>query len=291
LSGSIDQVSATHLHQDNASGAPEFPYWIPGDGNKYQYSDLGWWTSGFFPGSLWLLYERALLGQTALPAPQLLRLARSWSKPIESNKDRTDSHDLGFLLGDSFGWDHKLTKDPLAAEVLVRTAHSLASRYSDIVKCMRSWDTISGHPDPSKSFLVIIDNMMSQLLLFSLLQKALTTETSDLELLFYVAELTRNKRLYQIAENHSLTTMRNQIRADGSHWHVLNYDQKTGSVSERFTWQGYADNSTWARGQAWGLYGFANAYKWTKRKEFLVTAKRMAHVFAQALPTDGVPFW
>lgn len=110
-------------------------------------------------------------------------------------------------------------------------------------------------------------------------------------MLYWAAQEYNNPNLATVATAHAVSTMKNHFRADGSTWHVLNYDQKTGSVTRKYTAQGYADSSCWARGQAWAIYGFISIYKWTKRADFLDTAVKAADLFLSKLPADGVPYW
>lgn len=110
-------------------------------------------------------------------------------------------------------------------------------------------------------------------------------------MLYWAAEQYGNRTLADVATAHAAATMKNHFRADGSTWHVVNYDQKTGLVKSKYTAQGYSDSSCWARGQAWSIYGFIDAYKWTKRTDFLNTAIKAADYFLSKLPADGVPAW
>lgn len=171
----------------------------------------------------------------------------------------------------------KIHRDPAAYSTLITAAHSLASRYSTATKCLRSWDTCItkrySFTDPSKDFLVIIDNML------------------NLDLLFWAARETSNKRLYEIALLHAYTTQKHHIRPDNTTFHVVHLDPNTGNVKAKFTNQGYSDDSCWARGQAWGILGFVQTFEWTAESSFLETARSLADCFIANLPTDGVPYW
>ncbi|CAL1703458.1 unnamed protein product [Somion occarium] len=147
-------------------------------------------------------------------------------------------------------------------------ATALAARYNPIVGCTRSWDAA----DPT-DFQVIIDNMM------------------NLQVLFASYALTKNETLRDIAISHAKKTMINHLRPDGSSFHVVDYNSTTGAVIDQRTSQGFADNSTWSRGQAWGIYGFANMYKNTQIFDFLETARRMAQYFLDNMPSDGIVPW
>lgn len=172
-------------------------------------------------------------------------------------------------------WD--LERDARAYSSLLVAGNSLASRFNSKVGSLRSWDVCItkrySFTDPSKDFLVIIDNMM------------------NLDMLFWVAKETANRRLYDIATTHAKTTQRHHIRPDHSTFHVVNYDTVTGDPKAKFTNQGYSDNSCWSRGQAWGILGFAQAFHWTGDESFLETACSLADYFIAHLPDDKVPSW
>jgi len=148
-------------------------------------------------------------------------------------------------------------------------ANDLAARFSSIVGCTRSWD----NPSDPTDFKVIIDNMM------------------NLEVLFVGEALTGNQTFRKIAISHADKTMQHHIRADGSSFHLVQYNSTTGAVISRGTVQGYSDSSTWSRGQAWGIYGFANMYQHTHDPKYLNTSRRMATYFLENLPADGVVPW
>ncbi|KAJ3795891.1 glycoside hydrolase family 88 protein [Lentinula aff. detonsa] len=236
------------------------------------------WTSGFFPASLYALNTRKnLCGVTdanALGVADWVELGRSASTgliPLETNNTNLQ-HDVGFV---SFPFAEELLINPqneTAIQAVNAFATDLAARYNPIVGCTRSWDT----EDPT-DFTVIIDNMM------------------NLEVLWASYTLTGNSTLIDIANSHANTTMINHFRDDGSTWHVVEYNSTTGNVIRKRTSQGYADwrqyNSTWSRGQAWALYGFANMYNHTKNADFLQTAQRAANYFLEHIPSDGIVPW
>lgn len=194
---------------------------------------------------------------------------RQWSTgeiPLEISTGV--GHDVGFL---SFPFADELVINPTNKTAITAVnafATALAARFNSVVGCTRSWDT----PDPT-DFTVIIDNMM------------------NLEVLFVSEGLTGNHTLSDIAIRHANTTMLNHIRADGSSWHVVEYNSTTGIPIKKRTSQGYSDNSTWSRGQAWGIYGFANMYKHTQNPDYLTTSRRMAAYFVNNIPSDGVVPW
>lgn len=225
-------------------------------------SGTDWWTSGFYPGSLWYLYEHSGDGD-------LLDEARLRTAMLSREQFNKGTHDLGFMLNNSFGQGYRITGDSTYRQVLLTGAGSLASRYNDTVGCIKSWD------GNTWEFPVIIDNMM------------------NLELLFRAFRLSGDSSFYRIAVRHANTTLRNHLRKDFSSWHVVDYDPSTGQVLSRGTHQGAADSSTWARGEAWGLYGFTMAFRETGDTAYLDVANGMASFILDNpnYPEDGIPYW
>ncbi|KAL4955386.1 Six-hairpin glycosidase-like protein [Aspergillus filifer] len=261
-----------------------------GSDKRYVYRNLDFWTSGFFPGSLYLIHERQLKyptfygqnGHSPSPLPHRLHLhhlCQWWSANLHQNAGRQDTHDLGFIIAPWAVKAWELYRDPQAYSSLVLAAHSLARRFDARVQSIRSWDECNTRrysftlSDRETDFLVIIDNML------------------NLDLLFWVARETRDRSLFDIAIAHARTTQKHHIRADKSTVHVVNYDPVTGLLKKTFTHQGYSDESCWSRGQAWGIMGFMQTYEWTQEAEFLATAKDLADYFLERLPEDCVPYW
>jgi hypothetical protein len=168
----------------------------------------------------------------------------------------------------SFGNGLRLAGTEAYRPILLQAASSLASRFNPKVGSLKSWES-----RPKWDFPVIIDNMM------------------NLELLFWGAKNGGPPSLREIATTHALTTIANHFRPDGSTYHVVDYDTATGKVRARNTHQGYADESVWARGQAWALYGFTMTFRETGDARFLAAAQRAADWFIGHLPSDGVPYW
>lgn len=227
------------------------------------------WTPGFFPGSLWYAFEYT-------HDETLKAAATEWTEQLEPLQNFTEHHDLGFMVYCSYGNAYRLTGNEAYKNLLIQSARSLSTRFNPVTGTIRSWNVFkSWHGDKTYSFPVIIDNMM------------------NLELLFFASKISGDTSFRHIAITHALNTMKNQIREDYGSYHVVCYDTLTGQVTARETAQGYADNSTWARGQAWGIYGFTMAYRETKDERFLKTAKGMADFFIQHknLPEDKIPYW
>jgi len=254
------RINASRL--DPASGFPRSTdsrgEWIQRPYNQ--------WTSGFFAGTLWYMYQSD-------GAPYMRPLAEKWTRGLEPARLITTTHDLGFIIFTSFGHGYLLTGDTTYRRVTVEAARSLASRYNPKVGAIQSWNTYGG-PDARKDwkFPVIVDNLM------------------NLELLFRASEW-GDRRWKKIAEQHAITSARAHLRPDGSTAHVALFDPVTGKLERTVTWQGYSDNSVWARGQAWAINGLAMAHRYTGNQELLSAAERAADWFIAHVPPDGVPYW
>ena len=227
------------------------------------------WTVGFYPGVYWLLYEQT--GQK-----KWKDIATRITESLVSNQYNTSNHDVGFMMGCSYGNGLRLTGNKAYEAILVQTAKSLVQRYSPVVKSIMSWNPRNSVDRKNRwDFPVIIDNLM------------------NLDLLLQATKMTNDSSFYYIARNHAITTLENHIRPDYSTYHVVNYDPNTGKPLHQQTAQGFSDNSTWARGQAWSIYGFTNVYENTHEKQFLDAAERLADYFMSHpnLPEDLIPYW
>jgi unsaturated chondroitin disaccharide hydrolase len=222
------------------------------------------WTVGFFPGSLWLLWE-------ATGEERWLGAARQYTAMLEAEQHNKRTHDVGFILQCSFGQGYRLTGDEKYRPVLLQGAVSLSTRYSPVVQSIKSWD----RPPTVYTFPVIIDNMM------------------NLELLLWAAAHGGPAQARVIALAHANTTLKNHFRPDGSSWHVVDYDDADGRVLRRITHQGARDDSAWARGQAWALYGYTVMFRETREPRYLQQAEKVAGFIMQhpRLPADLVPYW
>lgn len=231
---------------------------------KLETSNCYWWCSGFFPGVLWYLYENE-------PTSEIRRYAALYTDRLEAVQHVTDNHDVGFMLYCSYGNGYRLTHDSLYKQVLITGASSLSTRYNPNVKAIRSWDfnkDIWQYP-------VIIDNMM------------------NLELLMWTSKIVGNNKYRDIAVNHANTTMDNHFRDNYSCYHVVSYDTLTGKPHIKMTHQGYADESSWARGQAWALYGFTMMARETGENKYLEQARNIARflITHPRMPADKIPYW
>ena len=220
------------------------------------------WTTGFFPGQLWLLYQ-------ATGSQQWLTAAQAWTAPLASQAGGRpiDPTDIGFIIGTSFGNGYRLTGDPSYKSVLVTTGNSLASLYNPNVGAVRSWTF------PQYQFPVIIDSMMT------------------LGPLQWGASNGGSSTWAGIAATHAQTVTTNLVRSDGSTFEVADFDPTTGALLSQGTFAGFSDSSTWARGQAWALYGFVQAYQTSDNPAFLTTAEEVASYFVDHSPANGIPPW
>lgn len=226
-------------------------------------ADPGWWTSGFYPGCLWYLYEYS-------KDPIILQAAKTMTDRVEDQKYSTDSHDVGFMIGCSFGNGLRLTGDERYKEVMITAAKSLSTRFRKNIGLIQSWGSRKEWQCP-----VIIDNMM------------------NLELLMEVFHMTGDSSFYRIATSHADTTMKYHYRPDHSSYHVVSFDTITGTVEARQTHQGYADESAWSRGQSWGLYGYTMMYRESKLERYLQQAQDIADflIHHPNMPEDKIPYW
>ncbi len=228
-------------------------------------SDSYFWTSGFFPGTLWYLYEYT-------KDEKIKDMALKMSDRVEIQKYNKDNHDVGFMINCSFGNKLRLLGDTSCVDIITKTAESLSTRFRSSVGCTRSWS----HPGSLHwQFPVIIDNMM------------------NLELLCKASKLSGDKKYYDMAVSHANKTMENHFRDNYSSYHVVDYDTITGKAIQKCTWQGYSDASAWSRGQAWALYGYTMMYCETKDVKYLDQAKNIAAFIINHpdLPEDKIPYW
>lgn len=259
----VNRTEAEKRKENNAVKRHVQPFSLRPDGSLNLVHPHHW-CSGFFPGTLWMVYDF-----TNDPSWREEALSQTWT--IEEAKWHKGTHDLGFMMYDSFGRGYDLTGEQSLRDVVVRSARTLATRYNPVVKSIRSWD----HNADQWKFPVIIDNMM------------------NLELLFRATQLTGDSTFYKIAVDHANTTLANHFRPDASSWHVVDYDPADGSVRMKVTHQGYSDDSFWSRGQAWGLYGFAKCYEYTGDRRYLDHSRRIADFFLSLpnMPADLIPYW
>jgi unsaturated chondroitin disaccharide hydrolase len=229
--------------------------------------DAEGWTTGFFPGQLWLLYQ-------ATGSTKWLDAAQAWTAPLApyaslNTHPRPDPTDIGFIIGTSFGNGYRLTGDPAYKQVLNTTGNSLSLLYNSKVGAVQSWTY------PQFQFPVIIDSMMT------------------LGPLQWGASNGGNLGWAAIAATHAQTVAKNLVRQDGSTYQLADFDPATGAPAspEYYQTGGLSATSVWARGQAWALYGFVQAYQTSGNPAFLTTAEALAAYFVVNSPTNGIPPW
>lgn len=222
------------------------------------------WCSGFWPGILWYDYEYT-------GSPRIKEEAEKFTASLEFlSKTPAFDHDLGFLVFCSYGNGYRLTQNPAYKQVILDTADTLATLFNPRVGTILSWPRnvgmFGGHN-------TIMDNMI------------------NLEMLFWAAKNGGNPYLSDIAIAHADKTMKHHFRPDYTSYHVAVYDTLTGDFIKGVTHQGYADNSLWARGQAWAIYGYTVVYRETKAPRYLDFVQKVTDVYLQGLPADYVPYW
>jgi hypothetical protein len=219
------------------------------------------WTCGFFPGSLWYLYE-----QTG--DPNFEKWAQQWTAGIAAQQFNTNTDDVGFMFNTSFGNGYRLTGNSTYQSVLLQAAHSLTNRFNAIVGCLAD-DLLLAPPE----FQVIMDTTMNT------------------ELLYHAADINGDTTLSAKAFSHAERAMTNQIRPDTSTFHLVLYSTVNGALLYQGTRAGYSATSTWARAHAWSIYGFTMAYRETSYLPFLNAASRVAGYYLTNVPSDYVPYW
>lgn len=236
---------------------------------KVKFVPVDDWVSGFFAGELWYMYELTGDEEWAVQA-------KKFTEILDTIQYLKWHHDVGFMVYDSYGNGMRLKGIKEYEKVILNTAASLSTRFRPKAGVLQSWNTDRGwQAERGWECPVIIDNMM------------------NLELLFKATEMSGDSTYFNIAVSHADKTLENHFREDASSYHVVDYDMATGQVRRRCTAQGYADESSWARGQAWALYGFAVAYRFTGYTRYLNQAEAVADFVLnhKNLPEDLVPYW
>lgn len=258
----FELAKVQYAAMDTALDEGEYPRSTNADGSL-RTSDVGWWCSGFYPGSLWYIYE--FTGDEAFR-----EMAWKHTRSLEGLIERHTDHDIGFQINCSYGNALRLTGDSAAVvPTYLAAARKLAARLNPATGVTRSWDWLRH----DWRYPVIIDNMM------------------NLELLTAAARISGESELAAVAETHARTTLKNHFRSDWSSWHLVDYDPVTGDVRSKETVQGHAHESAWARGQAWALYGYTMMYRETLKEEYLDAAENIADMILAHLPEDGIPYW
>lgn len=267
LSATVDYAGEqyTRVLADGPTGRGRYPHTAQPDSSVWDdTTDFGGWTAGFYPGVLWELY-RSSRDETWSNA------AQSAQEGLRRRENDTGTHDVGFVIMSSFGLglNSGFGTDNLTdwQSVIVQAAHSLSTRFVEVAGVIRSWNS------DGDDVVVIVDNMM------------------NLDLMYTAEKISGNKTFGRIADIHAQSTIKNHFRPDGSSFHVVAYSELDGTVLRKYTAQGYLDNSTWARGQAWVILGYIESYEWTNNPEYLEIAEKAADFFIAHLPEDYIPFW
>ena len=259
----FDIAEKQYIMMDTRLKDDTMPRSMDSEGNFID-SNLRWWCSGFYPGSLWYIYEYTGNGQVRA-------LAEKNTEKLDVLKIKGTDHDLGFQMNCSFGNAYRITGDERYAEPIRTSAEVLAGRFSPVTGVIKSWDFVNKGRD--WKYPVIIDNMM------------------NLEHLYNAGSLFGLDTLKTIALTHANTTMANHFRPDYTSWHLVDYDPETGAVRSKETVQGFSDSSAWARGQAWALYGYTMMFRMSGYDCYLSQAENIADMLLKRLPEDGIPYW
>lgn len=247
---------------DELNGVNKFPKTYDKHMQRLITSNSEWWCSGFYPGTLFYLYEESGNKDIYAEGTRMLKL-------LEPEQFNVNTHDVGFMMYCSYGNANRIAPQPEYKDIIVNSARSLITRFSPVVGCIKS------HNRKPDDYVVIIDNMM------------------NLELLFWATQATGDSTFYDIAVKHADTTLKNHFRADNSLYHGLNYNPSTGEIKHYQGGQGFSEKSAWSRGQAWGLYGYTLMYRFTKDQEYLDQAIKIAEFTLNHpnMPKDLIPYW
>jgi unsaturated chondroitin disaccharide hydrolase len=264
LDYTVQQVSKTTATLSDYNNIPRS---IAAGKTEWRFVNYRDWTSGFWPGILWYVYEYTNNQDWKAKADSA---SRALYPLVDSS---AIDHDLGFQVFCSIGNGFRLTHNPEYKTILLRAADTLSKLYNPKVGTILSWPREVPGVDWPLRHNTIMDNMI------------------NLELLFWASKNGGSKNLYDMAVQHAETTMNNHFRPDYTSYHVVVYDTATGKKLRGITHQGYSDSSMWARGQSWAIYGYTMVYRETKDSRFLDFAQKVTDVYLSRLPQDLVPYW
>ena len=232
---------------------------------KFRTSKASWWCSGFYPGSLWYIYMYT-------GDEQVKALAEKNTDKLYGESQIIRNHDIGFVINCSYGNAYRITGEEKWRQPIIDAAHLLCTRFNPVTGVTKSWGTKKKKRQHMR-YPVIIDNMM------------------NLEILTQAHKMCGVDSLKTIALSHADTTMKYHFRPDYTTWHVVDYDPVNGGIRGRQTAQGYSDDSAWARGQAWAIYGYTMMFRETGEQRYLDHAEKIAQMLLERLPKDGIPYW
>ncbi|NME68782.1 glycoside hydrolase family 88 protein [Flammeovirga aprica] len=243
-----------------------FPRTINKGSKEWRYVPVEDWTSGFFPGTLWYLYEYS-------KDKKWLTAADKYSRFLSPLATRPPlDHDIGFQMFCSFGNGYRLTGNEEYKDLIMNSSKQLITLYNPNVGTILSWPRdVPNMEWPQHN--TIMDNMM------------------NLEMLLWSAQNGGDAAFREVAVNHADVTMENHFRDDFTSYHVVIYDRENGQKIKGVTHQGYADDSMWARGQSWAIYGYTMMYRMTSDEKYLKFAQQVSDVYLSRLPEDLIPFW
>lgn len=233
--------------------------------NFYEPVDNDDWTTGFWTGELWLDFEHS--GDECFKKAALIQIDNFYQRIL--TKHNVDHHDMGFLYSLSCVAGYKLTGSETGKKAALLAADQLISRYHEKGGFIQAW----GSMQDQNNYRLIIDCLL------------------NLPLLYWASDITGDEIYKDIAKKHITTTINNVIREDNSSWHTFYFDPETGEPSHGATHQGYRDGSAWARGQAWGIYGLALSYRYTRNEEYKEIFQNITNFFLGRLPKDMIPYW
>lgn len=259
----LENAAAQYLYmKETLNGSGRFPKTYDKHTQRLKTSGSDWWCSGFYPGTLFYLYEATGNRELYAEGIRMLHL-------LEPEQYNVNTHDVGFMMYCSYGNANRIAPQPEYKDILVNSARSLITRFNPVVGCIKS------HNRKPDDYVVIIDNMM------------------NLELLCWATRATGDSTFYKIAVKHADTTLKNHFRADHSLYHGLNYNPATGEIKEYQAGQGFSEQSAWSRGQAWGLYGYTMLYRFTNDRKYLDQAVQVTEFILNHphMPEDLIPYW
>ncbi len=269
----IEQQTDLMLSRIDKLPTMKIPRTVVNDNVKFV--DIPDWTAGFFTGSLWYINQLS-----KDKSDKWLREAERYTEFLNNGQFMVRNHDIGFMMMATYGNGFRFEGHSDYLPEIIQSARTLTKRFRPVVGAIQSWGEIKDvstfkNPKDPNQCPVIIDNMM------------------NLELLFETTALTGDSTFYNIAVSHADVTMRNHFRKDNSSYHVINYSLTTGEPLNKRTHQGWKDNSAWARGQAWGLYGYTMSYRYTKDKRYLDMAEKIARLMIKESKKidDGIFYW
>lgn len=224
----------------------------------------GGWVGGHWTGLIWLAYAHT-------GDPALQSAACEWSERLAPRQYDLGTHDLGFLFELSYILGAKLTGDDSFKAPALQASRSLIQRFNPRGQYIQAWRALDASPEWRGR--AIIDTLM------------------NLYMLYWTSQETGDPIFAQVATAHANTALKRQVRPDWSTAHVMDFNPDSGEFLKQDTHQGLSPTSCWSRGQAWGVHGFAETYRWTKDETYLNASRNLAEYMLRRNPANHVPFW